>query len=68
MVRRLETLYAIGLLLEIPEQSFLSTNYGKAYPVWLIQEKLETQGSSLYASISHLIWTLQNLDNSNCFS
>jgi hypothetical protein len=52
-----ETLYVMRLLLEIPEDSFLKENYGNAYPLWLVEEKIDAQEADVYNSIRQLIWT-----------
>jgi hypothetical protein len=57
-----ETLQAMRLLLEIPEERFLQEYYGQAYPLWLIHQKVKEQDIPLYESVRHLIWTLLCLD------
>lgn len=56
-----ETLYATKLLLEIPEESFFKANYGNAYPLWLIEEKLDAQETKVYDSIRQFIWAFLRL-------
>lgn len=57
-----DTLYAMRLLLKIPEDSFFKKHYGEAYPLWLIQERFHREETKKdFKIIGHLLWALFRL-------
>lgn len=55
-------LYAMKLLLNIPDDRFFKEHYTEAYPLWLIQETFKKKEEEKHFKIVHrLIWTTLRL-------
>lgn len=61
-VKDLACLYALKILLKIPEDYFFRKHYAEAYPVWLIdQEFTKREQENHFKIVNQLVWTLLRL-------
>ena len=59
-------LYTLRLFLKIKEDNAFRKQYGDAYPLWLIQEKLvKRHKAQHFKSVDQLVWTLLKLGLAN---
>lgn len=57
-----EKLYAMKLLLNIPDDNYFKLHYAQSYPIWLIQEKFQEESTRKnFKIVERLIWGLLRL-------
>ena len=56
-----DSLYAMRALLKIPDDNFFRKHYGKAYPLWLIQEEFQKKEAYHFRVVERLVWALLRL-------
>jgi len=57
-----EKLYAMKLLLNIPDDSYFKLHYAHSYPIWLIKEKFQEESTRKnFKIVERLIWGLLRL-------